>query len=278
MNHTVSFVRSALQKHYAPQEAASLSRFICCEVLGWSTVDYYLGKDRCLSSNDEQKLQGILARLAEFEPIQYILGSARFLGRDFHVAPGVLIPRPETEELVERLVKQTAAGAHILDIGTGSGCIAVTLALEVPDVRVEAWDVSDEALEIARRNSEALQAGVTFRHCDVLTHEPRQEGCFDLIVSNPPYITEREQADMERNVLDWEPRLALFVPDDDPLRFYRRIAELAFVLLSPTGRLAFEVNRAYGADVADMLRRMGFSDVVLERDLSGNDRFVFAAR
>ena len=273
---SVSHIRRMLGECYPPHEAAALTRVVCCEMLGQRTVDYYLGKDITLSPNEEQTLQGILARLRNFEPLQYIQGCARFLNRDFRVEPGVLVPRPETEELVERMMGELEAGLHVLDVGTGSGCIAVTLALQLPGVRVAAWDVSPQALEVARANAAALGAEVDFALRDVLAYEPSDDEGYDVIVSNPPYVTEAEKCGMERNVLDWEPALALFVPDDDPLLFYRRIAALGLRMLHPGGRLYFEINRAYGPHTVAMLCGMGYDEVRLLKDLSGNDRFVTA--
>ncbi len=272
------YIRHVLQACYPAQEAAALCRIICCEMLGQSTADYYLGKDITLSPKEEQDLEDILSRLCKFEPIQYVQGVARFLGRDFRVAPGVLIPRPETEELVEQMLKEIAPDSRILDIGTGSGCIAVSLSKELPQASVTAWDVSPEALRIAADNNSRLQASVRFALRDVLTHHPATDERFDVIVSNPPYITETEKADMERNVSDWEPALALFVPDADPLRFYRRIGELGQSMLNPGGTLYFEINRAFGSATADMLHRQGYTRVRILKDISGNDRFVIAER
>lgn len=278
MNATVSHIRSTLQECYSPREAASLSRIVCCEMFGQSNIDYYLGKDMILSSKDERKLESILSRLCNFEPIQYVQGIARFLGRTFRVAPGVLIPRPETEELVERMLKEINPTSRILDIGTGSGCIAVTLSKEFPEAEVTAWDISGEALSIADDNNRLLQTSVRFEQRDVLTYQPLEGECFDVIVSNPPYVTEAEKRDMEPNVLDWEPFEALFVPDEDPLRFYRHIGELGRKVLATDGRLYFEINRAFGDAVASMLRRQGYADVRIRKDISGNDRYVIAKR
>lgn len=226
----------------------------------------------------EQELESILARLHNFEPIQYILGEARFLGRTFRVTPGVLIPRPETEELVEMMLKELSPVSRVLDVGTGSGCIAISLAKELPESQVTAWDVSGEALSIAAANSKALQASVRFEQRDVLTYEPCVVDCYDVIVSNPPYVTEAEKQEMEHNVLDWEPSLALFVPDTDPLRFYRRIAVLGLEMLTSGGKLYFEINRAFGKDTVAMLCETGYRAVRLQKDISHNDRFVIAEK
>ena len=231
-----------------------------------------------LSPKDEKELESILSRLCNFEPIQYVQGTARFLGRTFRVAPGVLIPRPETEELVERMLEEVAPASRILDIGTGSGCIAVTLSKELPEAEVTAWDISGEALAIAGDNNHLLQASVLFVQRDVLTYQPVEGECFDVIVSNPPYVTETEKRDMEPNVLNWEPSGALFVPDSDPLRFYRRIGELGRSMLTVGGRLYFEINRAFGEAVASMLRKQDYTNVRIRKDISGNDRYVIAER
>ena len=278
MNVSVSYIRRALQESYSAQEAANLSRIVCCEMLGHTTIDYYLGKDIILSSKEMQKLNGILARLLNFEPIQYIQGTARFLERSYHVAPGVLIPRPETEELVEVMLREISSDARILDIGTGSGCIAISLSKAFPNAKVTAWDVSEDALCIARRNNDDLQASVCFVKQDVLAWRGDGGQCYDVIVSNPPYITESEKQEMERNVLDWEPFSALFVPNNDPLLFYRRIGELGRMMLVDGGRLYFEINRAYGEATAMMLCGQGYTGIRILKDISGNDRFVIAER
>lgn len=278
MSKINSFIRNSLHGYYTPQEVACFSRIICCDVFGQSSVDFYLGKDISLSPKEEQKLADILQQLMKYCPIQYVLGEARFLGRTFYVAQGVLIPRPETEEMVEMMLREIPKDAHVLDIGTGSGCIAVTLSKELPHAKVEAWDISERALEIAKSNNEALNASVGFKLCDVLAYQSVAEDIYDVIVSNPPYIAEKEKCDMQPNVLDWEPDLALFVPDEDPLRFYRRIGEIGMSVLLQGGLLYFEINRAYGNDVVEMLQTQGYQHVRLEKDLSGNDRFVVAQK
>lgn len=278
MNKIVAYIRSRLQPYYTAEEVSALSRIVCCDLLGQAPTDYYLGKDIVLSSKKEQELEDILQRLSRFEPLQYIEGRTLFLGRELLVAPGVLIPRPETEELVELMLKELPADARILDVGTGSGCIAISLAKELPDALVTAWDVSPEALNVARANARKLQADVRFVECDVLACQVDEVGLYDVIVSNPPYVTEAEKADMEPNVLQWEPSLALFVPDDDSLRFYRRIAVLGRDMLADGGRLYFEINRAYGREMVEMLRAMGYVGVRVEKDLSQNDRFVIAEK
>lgn len=276
MNQVSAYIRRTLQDIYPPQELKSLTMMIWCDLLGMDALDIYLGKDINLSESKLHELENILLRLRKNEPVQYIRGVANFLGRPFHVAPGVLIPRPETEELVELIISENNLQApRILDIGTGSGCIAVSLSLEIPQARVTAWDVSEVALLIARRNNEELGASVSFEKRDAFEEVECKEP-FDCIVSNPPYVTESEKREMEPNVLNWEPELALFVPDDDPLRFYRRIAVLGKSLLCPGGKLYFEINRMYGIPTIDMLVGMGYKEPRIIKDISGNDRIVTA--
>lgn len=271
-------LRNRLKICYSASEAAALARILCCEMLEQRTTDYVLDEPLDLDEEQGERIEESITRLLRFEPIQYIQRKARFLGRDFHVEPGVLIPRPETEELVERMLKEVPAKARIADIGTGSGCIAVTLALEVPGAQVQAWDISEAALQVAKQNAQALQANVDFIQRDVLVWEPDERETLDIIVSNPPYVTEAERDEMEPNVLLYEPEGALFVPNNDPLRFYRRIGQLGRDLLVPGGKLYFEINRAYGEETCALLRRQGYTDVHTDKDLSGNDRFVIATQ
>ena len=278
MHITPSYLREQLSKSYEPQEANGLARIIFCDILGQSNVDYYLCKDIDLSGNEEEKVKSILQRLEKYEPIQYIEGKKYFSGREFFVRQGVLIPRPETEELVELAAQACKPNAKILDIGTGSGCIAISLAKKLPEAEVHAWDISEVALEVAKQNNEQLSASVHFEQHDILTYQASGEEAFDLIISNPPYIAESEKAEMEPNVLAWEPSIALFVPDNDPLLFYRRIGELALRMLTPNGKLFFEINRAYGDATKQLLCNQGYKNIHIQKDLSGNDRFVYAER
>lgn len=278
MHITPSYLREQLSKSYEPQETNALARIIFCDMLGQSNVDYYLCKDMDLSGNEEEKVKSILQRLEKYEPIQYIEGKKYFSGREFFVRQGVLIPRPETEELVELAAQACKPNAKILDIGTGSGCIAISLAKKLPEAEVHAWDISEAALEVAKQNNEQLSASVHFEQHDILTYQATGEEAFDLIISNPPYITESEKAEMETNVLAWEPSIALFVPDNDPLLFYRRIGELALRMLTPNGKLFFEINRAYGDATKQLLCNQGYKNIHIQKDLSGNDRFVYAER
>lgn len=271
-------IKQALTGIYPESEIKGFTKIIFTEVFHFNMLDYYMGKDINLSANEAEQLDEILARLQKNEPIQYILGYTEFYGMTFCVTPAVLIPRPETAELVSLIIKENVdCSAKILDIGAGSGCIAISLAKNLPQAKVSSWDVSDEALKVARENNEKLGASVTFSKVDVLEYKPFGEK-FDVIVSNPPYITNAEKADMENNVLDWEPSLALFVPDEDPLLFYRKIAELGLDMLTPGGKIYFEINQAFGKETADLLLSLGYCDAKIIKDLSGRDRIVKALR
>jgi len=274
INHR--YIRKILSSRYDLREATNISRILCLEVLGQSQLDYYLGKDMELSADIEEKINSILQRLLQGEPLQYIQGKARFLMRDFLVTPSVLIPRPETEELVQLMIDQLGSGCRILDVGTGSGCIAITLALELKDAQVIAWDVSSQALAVASENALCLNAYVDFALQDVFTFRPT-EPLFDVIVSNPPYVCRSESASMNSQVLDWEPHEALFVPDADPLLFYRQIGSLGQHLLFPAGKLYFEVNQALASRTCDLLKSMGYGEVSLLLDISHQPRFVIAS-
>ena len=273
---------------YPATEAQAVVRMLLEELAGLSLADLYAGGIDRLDDAQRQQIERAMARLEEGEPIQYVLGRACFCGRSFAVAPGVLIPRPETEELC-RLIMNThpSESLNILDIGTGSGCIAITLALEMPDAEVEAVDISPEALAIAEANAARLGAKVSFHQYDILSEDSPPLGRgrgwvapstpkYDIIVSNPPYICERERADMERNVLDYEPHTALFVPDDDPLLFYRTIGQKALTMLAPGGILCFEINPLYCDQLIELLRSQGYCEVEAVSDSFGKRRFVTA--
>lgn len=262
---------------YDEGEAKAIVRYVLQERFGLSATDVYCGKVTQLSTDDSQALGKIMDRLAAAEPVQYVLGEAEFCGRWFAVAPGVLIPRPETEELCRWIESEVRLPAAILDIGTGSGCIAITLRKDIGGTAVTAWDVSEAALSIATSNARRLAADVTFVEQDALA-APADECLWSVIVSNPPYVCERERAFMARNVLDYEPATALFVPDDDPLLFYRAIATYASVALRPRGELFFEINPAHAAAVEAMLGGMGYAGVETKTDSFGKQRFTKAIR
>ena len=279
MHPIVNEIRDALRENYPDTEALALAKMLLVEVFGFSTLELYGGKDKEISGKHRDVLDEMIRRLKKNEPIQYIIGIETFGGLTFEVNQNVLIPRPETRELVEWIAEdcQLEDPCKILDIGTGSGCIAISLAKLLEQVEVEAWDVSEGALQVARRNAERNQVDVLFRKMDVLGDVP--EGMlYDVIVSNPPYIAEKEKSQMEHNVLDWEPSIALFVPDEDPLLFYRRIAQLGGSMLKKGGSLYYEINQAYGQETMEMLASMGYQSIELRKDVWGNDRMVKAKR
>jgi release factor glutamine methyltransferase len=244
------------------------------EVLSVRYEDIITNKPMTITPALEQRLASMLGRLARREPIQYILGKASFFGRSFDVSPYVLIPRQETEELVDLIIKHHKnQSADILDIGTGSGCIAITLAREISDAQVMALDVSDKAIETARQNAYKMGVKIKFFSRDIL-QVPQLPGSFDIIVSNPPYVTEIEKAKMSGHVVDFEPHQALFPGGDDPLIFYRSIVELSTRHLNQEGHLYLEINEKFGREVSDMLRDAGFKSVRVTKDLNKKDRIV----
>lgn len=279
MHPIIHEMKESLKGAYPESEAGALAKLLLVEVFGFSTLELYGGKDKAISEKERTLLNDIIKRLQQNEPIQYILGMETFCGLNFRVDKNVLIPRPETQELVEWILtdNKELKNGRILDIGTGSGCIAITLAKCLPEVEVEAWDVSKSALQIATQNASDNGVRVHLVEQNVLTFIPKS-ACFDVMVSNPPYITEVEKNEMEANVLEWEPETALFVHDNDPLLFYRKIASLGRVMLKSGGMLYFEINRAYGAEMVEMLNEMGYSSIELRKDLFGNDRMIKAIR
>ncbi len=248
-------------------------------------IDLALDPSFQLTEVQLHQWESIRLRLMKQEPIQYILGSTIFCDLSFAVTPDVLIPRPETEELVSWVLERfpinrqptTDNGQQLLDIGTGSGCIAVALAKNLPEVHVYALDVSDKALEIAQLNAEKNDVQLHFI-CQNILETKLFDHQFDVIVSNPPYVRELEKHEIQANVLDHEPHLALFVADEDPLLFYRKIGELAFESLTPNGNLFVEINQYLGEATVQLFQEIGFTQVELRKDLYGNDRMIRASR
>ena len=313
---------------YETGEAQAIVRTVLDVKYGMTLTDIIGGKVNELSADEGKKLEEIVYRLQKGEPVQYVLGQADFAGRTFHVEPGVLIPRPETAELCQWIEKDmfeksivssgdssedssgnspqaTDDARRILDICTGSGCIAITLGLNIPNSEVTGWDISEDALRIAQGNVEMMEAGnVRIEYQDALalpkaaeTDNEKMKGNddkevvkpkgeaktpstqkWDLIVSNPPYICEKEKADMEKNVLEHEPSLALFVPDEDPLKFYRAIAEYASSALKSGGALYFEINPIYEKETREMLLKLDFKDIETKEDAFGKKRMMRAMK
>ena len=285
---------------YDAGEAQAIVRTVLDVEYGMTLTDIICGKVNELSSDEERNLEEIITRLQNGEPVQYVLGEADFAGRTFHVEPGVLIPRPETAELCQWIEEEVSSldaddPKQILDICTGSGCIAITLGLTLPNSEVTGWDISEDALRIAQGNVEMLKAGnVRIEYQDALMLPKAAEAAeaaeiseaaesslsksWNIIVSNPPYICEKEKADMEKNVLEHEPSIALFVPDKEPLKFYRAIAEYASSALKSEGALYFEINPIYEKEAREMLEELGFKDIKTKEDAYGKKRMMKAMK
>ncbi len=273
---------------YDSGEAKAITRYLLEIGYGLTMTNIICGKVESLS---EEELKAMLNRLLKGEPVQYVTGVAEFGGRRFHVEPGVLIPRPETAELCQWIIDEEGRrtkeegemkdeeGGSILDIGTGSGCIACTLAAELPKSEVTAWDISDDALRIAQENAQNIRVNIKFEKADILSISPSSfllppSSRYSTIVSNPPYICNKEREGMEQNVLDHEPSLALFVPDEDPLLFYRAITRFAKTALQDGGNLYFEINPLYAQPLEQLMQEEGFSDICFRYDSFGKQRFA----
>lgn len=260
------------------EEVESIVYLVLENQLGLSRMEVLSGKKVVGNANDQ--LAEIVDRINREEPVQYILGEAWFYGRKFIVNPSVLIPRSETELIVEEAINALPAwpaGGKMLDVGTGSGCLAITLVKEFPAAEIHAIDVSAEALVTAAGNAKLLQASVEFHFHDILTEAFPVTG-FEVIVSNPPYVTWAERSRMAKNILNHEPERALFVPDDDPLIFYKAIAQQGRILLKPGGRVIVEINERFGSAVVDLFGSWGYSRLMIRKDLGGKDRIVCGIR
>ncbi len=264
---------------YPPEEAREMAFMLLDHYFGLRKADV-LGDKPLPPNRTEPDWQQVTDRLNRQEPIQHVIGTTIFCGLEFEVSPDVLIPRPETEDLVRLIMhdlSDRSDAVRVIDIGTGSGCLAVTLAKFLPQAVVLGWDVSDEALAMARRNADHLQADVTFERGDILQLPPADTiGLFDCVVSNPPYVTRSEAADMDRNVLDYEPGLALFVEDNDPLIFFKAVADFARAHLSPDGACYVEINERFGEATRAVFAERGFGQIQVYKDIHGKDRSVRA--
>ena len=277
---TLADVRRALQQalaaKYGEREATAMSRAVLMQLKGWDLTRLLANEDREASDFIKGRSQEIFSLLMKDMPLQYALGETNFYGLKLKVAPGVLIPRPETEELVDLIVKENKrSDLEVLDLCTGSGAIAIALARNLPFSRVEAVDISPEAIRIAGENIADLKVNVKLRKDDVFTLTLPSSN-YDIIVSNPPYVAESEKTDMEHNVLDYEPHEALFVKDENPLVFYKRIADLAVKALVPDGKLYFEINPLFANPLNHLLNDLGFRDIRIIKDIHGKDRFAAA--
>lgn len=279
MKDTVSYIRKSLESIYPSAEIQSFVKLIMEHIVNKQYTPFSL-QTSVLTNSQKQEIALIVERLKQHEPIQHILGQTEFYGLPFVVNKNVLIPRPETEELVELIINENKNNpkCNILDIGTGSGAIAIALKKNLPSAYLESWDVSEKALAVAKQNTELNNAQVLLRQVDVLAYEPDMAATkYDIIVSNPPYVLESEKQDMELNVLNYDPHLALFVPDNNALLFYNKIAALGLKMLCPGGKLYFEINRAKGPETQNMLQGLGYHDIEVIKDMSQNNRIVKAS-
>ncbi len=276
MKAGIASIRKELAGIYPKSEIESLIFLIFEKLKGYSRTRFILAREEQLGEEDWSHINEIVVRLKNQEPIQYILGITEFYGLPFYTVPEVLIPRSETEELVQWIIQENKnPKPSILDIGTGTGCIAIALQKNIPQSTVLACDISPVCLETARRNSILNSSEVSIFEYDILNDTP--EVAFpdlDIIVSNPPYIRETEKPRMEKNVLEYEPELALFVPDENPLIFYEKIADFFRIYLKNRGRLYFEINEALGLECSIMLQAKGFSEIILKKDIHGKDRMI----
>jgi release factor glutamine methyltransferase len=277
MKTIIQYIQTELQGLYPETEIRSLSLLIIEKVTDLSRSEIILNKNTTFSIEQIQQIESFIEKLKKFEPIQYIFGETEFYGLKFQVNPSVMIPRPETEELVDwiRNDNDLTAPLRILDIGTGSGCIAITLKHEFPKASVDAFDISGKALETAYCNAILNKTIVNFSKVNIL-ESPHFDRKWDIIVSNPPYIPRREKTKMSPNVLNYEPLSALFVPNKDPLLFYRHITRFALNQLKVNGKIYFEINHQAGNYCSRLLKQEGFQQVVLRKDISGKDRMMRA--
>lgn len=273
------YLHSQLDPEYGRNEAEAIIRLIFHALKNWTVTDMLIHDDEPLSDYILQKINDILVRLKHHEPIQYILSEAYFHGMNLLVTPATLIPRPETAELIDIICdnNRDRRDLRVLDIGTGSGCIALALARSLDFPQVEAIDFSPEALKVAEKNAELLHLKVSFFQADIFTWAPSSDS-LDIIVSNPPYIDQSEAKDMDPNVIEYEPHTALFVPDNDPIMFYKRIADVAVEALSAAGQLYFEINPHHASEIADYLKDKNFSDIQIILDSHGKQRFITARK
>jgi len=269
---------STLKSHYPATEIDSFFRLILEDVLQLSKIDFALAPQQKIVADKILVVENIIKGLKNKQPIQYLIGFTEFMNLKLEVNKNVLIPRPETEELIYWIVEDTNIQPvlDVLDIGTGTGCIPIALAKSLNKANVSSIDVSEKAIETATRNAKSNHASVNFIHQDILNTQnlPQQ---YDIIVSNPPYVRNLEKIEIQKNVLDYEPHLALFVTDDDPLLFYRKIAQLALTALKPKGVLYFEINQYLGTETVSLLKQIGFKNSILKKDIFGNDRMIKAS-
>lgn len=280
MKRLTEKIASALGNAYPKEELSAIIRAICCDLLGIAPTTYYTKDKVTLTAEQETRLDNVIGRLQQGEPLQYIEGKASFYDMCLKVTPATLIPRPETAELVDWIIRDHTSGSPcILDLGTGSGCIAIALSRRIPGAIVDACDISREALAVAKENGERNGARVSYFHHDMLGLTTPLPHSYNILVSNPPYIKQSEADDMERHVTEWEPHTALFVPDDDALRFYRAIAEIGQTeALKPGGCIYVEINQQLGKETMTLFESYGYHSVELRKDIYGNERMIKAIK
>lgn len=276
MKELIKEIELSLDNIYIKEELSAIVRAICCDMLGIPPTTYYIKEKVTLTTEQKRRFDEIIERLKQGEPLQYIEGKAPFCGMDFAVRPGVLIPRPETAELVDWIIQDhVTQNPRILDLGTGSGCIAISLSKQLPQAIVEACDISNDALNIAKENNERYGASVDFFYHNMLDQSTPLPHSYHVLVSNPPYIKQSEAVEMEDHVTQWEPHTALFVPDDDALCFYRAIAEIGLTdALQPGGNIYVEINQQLGKETVALFESYGYKEVELRKDIYGNDRMI----
>ncbi len=277
LQQAIFLLRNELSTLYPAEEIHSFTRLIFEQLLAYSPTDILLNQDTKLTNSSLISLKKVIDRLKKYEPLQYILGETEFYGIKLELSPAVLIPRPETEELVDWMLKKNLQKARILDIGTGSGSIAISLAKNLPDAELWAMDVSEQALAVAKRNATKNNCEISWRH-DSILHPTLNYPIFDWIVSNPPYVCESEKKLMQNNVLLYEPSLALFVKDQESLLFYKQIALFANKHLKDGGKLFLEINEQFGVETSQMLESYGFEDIQLRKDINEKDRMLCATK
>jgi release factor glutamine methyltransferase len=273
MQKTIKKIKRELADLYSDTELQSITRLLISKITGYNFTEILVNKNTIFSDEQAQNVDNYLEKLKNHMPIQYVLGETEFCGLNFNVDESVLIPRPETEELVEWIVKEASPNSKILDIGTGSGCIAISLKHFLPNSEVFACDISEESLHTAIKNAKQNNTDIHFFQADILKYS-KSDVLYDVIVSNPPYIPVYEKDMLDFRVKDYEPSSALYVPDDDPLLFYRKIAEFAELYLVSGGKIFFEIYSEYAKDCVELLENMVFQQVVLKQDISGKDRML----
>lgn len=276
---TINYIKKELESIYSSRESESIAYILLEELLNYSRTQIQLNKTEAIQDEQFEKIKEYIADLKENKPIQYVLGEADFYELKFKVNQHTLIPRPETEELVHAIINENKdENLHVLDIGTGSGCIPICLAKHLTNANVTSVDISPGAIKTARENAKLNSVQVRFEERDILNWEAYEWEQLDIIVSNPPYVTNAEKEKMEKNVLDFEPHTALFVSDHDPLIFYQRIAELAQEYLKEGGKLYFEINESLGKEMSELMEQKGFYNIQVRKDINGKDRMMSAIK